>query len=507
MKTKLLRILALYVSLSAAVAQPIITLQPQWQTNIIGATATFSVGATGTPPLLYQWRKATADLPTQTNSTLVFTNLQSSQQALYSVVVSNVDGAVTSSVARLYVRESTITPAAPTASLFADLTLVGTHALDAPFTYEWLFNGVPIAGAVTNRLVLTNVQKTNAGDYAFVINYTFGSVTSAVATLKIVPFNSIYFFGYSWTDTHNCAANWPPPDFYDGRACNGPMWPEFLSTNLGLAYVEANNYAHCGASAPAILNQVISFPPPPQPQFSLYCTWANGPDVPPDPTTWTEQILQTTIQINSNMVDRLYAKGARTIVVQLDPQVEKLPGYAIDYGGPVASNYFAHFNTNITNVLSAYTQTKPDLRVIFVDTYSKLNDVIANPGLYGFTKTTVGAKEDTALVDQSFTGPGADYVFWNRLHGTSKLNEYEFKWTIEALTKATPETLEVTIVPVGLELQFAHLLIGRDYTLQRSIDLSHWSDVQTFTAAAGTNQITQAAAGDASVFYRMQWQP
>src|SRR5262249_53665257 len=130
MKATLLNVLALSVSLTIAEGQPIITNQPQWQTNVVGATAAFSVGATGTPPLVYQWRRGAVDLPGETNSTLVFTNLQSSHQAPYSVVVSNVDGAVTSAVARLYVRTATVTPAAPTASLFADVTLIGNLASD-----------------------------------------------------------------------------------------------------------------------------------------------------------------------------------------------------------------------------------------------------------------------------------------------------------------------------------------------------------------------------------------
>src|SRR5262245_8030155 len=46
----------------------------------------------------------------------------------------------------------------------------------------------------------------------------------------ISPFNSIYCFGFSWTDTR-------------GRYCNGPMWPEYLSTNFALPYIQANNFA------------------------------------------------------------------------------------------------------------------------------------------------------------------------------------------------------------------------------------------------------------------------
>ena len=42
---------------SLALAQPVITTQPQDQTNVIGTTATFWVQATGTEPLAYQWQK------------------------------------------------------------------------------------------------------------------------------------------------------------------------------------------------------------------------------------------------------------------------------------------------------------------------------------------------------------------------------------------------------------------------------------------------------------------
>jgi len=93
--------------------------------------------ATGAPPLFYQWRKSSTDLPGQTNSTLVFTNLQLSQQAQYSVVASNLEGSVTSSNARLYVLTApTITPTNATASLFADVTFSFTNRSSAALAYR-----------------------------------------------------------------------------------------------------------------------------------------------------------------------------------------------------------------------------------------------------------------------------------------------------------------------------------------------------------------------------------
>jgi len=53
------------------------------------------------------------------------------------------------------------------------------------------------------------------------------------------------------------------------------MWPELLSTNLGLTYVAANNYARGGSSISDMIHQVTSFPAPAKPELSLYCFWIN----------------------------------------------------------------------------------------------------------------------------------------------------------------------------------------------------------------------------------------
>ena len=44
-------------ALGTGFAQPVITKQPQSCTNVVGTTATFTVEATGTDPLAYQWQK------------------------------------------------------------------------------------------------------------------------------------------------------------------------------------------------------------------------------------------------------------------------------------------------------------------------------------------------------------------------------------------------------------------------------------------------------------------
>jgi hypothetical protein len=82
---------------------PIITGQPVNRAIVVGGTAFFTVVASGTPPLNYQWYKGVNPIPQQTSSTLKLVNISPSDAAQYSVVVTNTAGSVTSTLATLTV--------------------------------------------------------------------------------------------------------------------------------------------------------------------------------------------------------------------------------------------------------------------------------------------------------------------------------------------------------------------------------------------------------------------
>jgi hypothetical protein len=83
--------------------RPTITTQPQSQTATNGATVVFTVEATGTVPLSYQWKRDGADVSGQTNSILTLSAVQPSDAGNYFVLVSNAAGSTTSGVATLRV--------------------------------------------------------------------------------------------------------------------------------------------------------------------------------------------------------------------------------------------------------------------------------------------------------------------------------------------------------------------------------------------------------------------
>jgi hypothetical protein len=81
---------------------PTITTQPQDQVGCLSHSATFTVGASGTGSLSYQWYFNTSTLlGGATNSSLTLTNLQSTNSGKYWVVVSSQYGSTPSALAQL----------------------------------------------------------------------------------------------------------------------------------------------------------------------------------------------------------------------------------------------------------------------------------------------------------------------------------------------------------------------------------------------------------------------
>ena len=102
-------------STSAVQGAPSITAQPAGQTVTVGQTATFTVAATGTAPLRYQWRKngvAVAGMASSSYTTPVITTADNGAQ--FTVVLSNSVGSVTSSVAMLTVTAASVAPSITT---------------------------------------------------------------------------------------------------------------------------------------------------------------------------------------------------------------------------------------------------------------------------------------------------------------------------------------------------------------------------------------------------------
>src|SRR5262249_18378540 len=85
---------------------PRILVAPRDQTQAVGNNVTFTVTASGTPPLSFQWQKEDTALQGETNVSLTLHSVQLADAGTYSVQVTNSLGSVTSSNATLTVLQA-----------------------------------------------------------------------------------------------------------------------------------------------------------------------------------------------------------------------------------------------------------------------------------------------------------------------------------------------------------------------------------------------------------------
>jgi hypothetical protein len=175
---------------------PQIASQPLSRTNIAGSTAGFTVIATGTGPLSYQWFKGTSMIPKQSTSTLTLTNVADADAASYSVGISNQVGKVNSAAAKLTVVDPPIITAQPV----TQMSVVGATALfnvvasgTRPLSYQWYKGVNPIPQQTSSTLKLVNVSPSDAAQYSVVVTNTAGTVRSALVTLAVIDHPSIIF--------------------------------------------------------------------------------------------------------------------------------------------------------------------------------------------------------------------------------------------------------------------------------------------------------------------------
>ncbi|MGZ5527909.1 MAG: beta strand repeat-containing protein [Limisphaerales bacterium] len=180
-------------SAKLTVIDPInITSGPGNTTVPYNTPATFTVQVTGTSPK-YQWRKDGNNLVNggniagATTATLSLTNATSADLGNYSVVVTNLAGAVTSGTAALTLSDPGIVtqPASRTNNVgdnaFFSVSAGGATTL----TYQWKFNGNNITDATNSALNMTVSDSSKAGSYSVVVTDGNGSITSSDAVLSV----------------------------------------------------------------------------------------------------------------------------------------------------------------------------------------------------------------------------------------------------------------------------------------------------------------------------------
>src|SRR5438874_1930653 len=181
------------LTVSSVLVAPTITRQPASQTVSAGQRATFTVTATGTAPLSYQWqRNGTAIGAATAASYTTPATMTSSSEERRTVVVSNAAGSVTSNAAALTVNSAPVAPTITTqpasqmvtAGQTATFTVTATGT--APLSYQWQRNGTAIGGATAASYTTPATVTSDSGaQFTVVVSNAVGSVTSNAAALTV----------------------------------------------------------------------------------------------------------------------------------------------------------------------------------------------------------------------------------------------------------------------------------------------------------------------------------
>jgi len=294
-------------------------------------------------------------------------------------------------------------------------------------------------------------------------------------------FSDVYFFGDSLTDTGNVSAlyaNVPkppgappvipgPPYDAGGRASNGPVYADVLAAGLGHgadaapSLLGGDNFAYGGARTryqlfgppfPGIAQQVNGFVARPGPADSqaLYVLWAGSNNLQDiflgrtiDATGAPIPGVSGSLADVGSLITELYAEGARHLLVPNVSNLGLVP--RVSQFGPgaqaAATGLVQAYNAGLDQLLDGLEAATPGLDIIRFDSFSFLNQLVANAAARGFTNTTDRCYTGD---DTGFTGGGTvcanpdEYVFWDGIHPTSHTHRLLGEAMLDAVV-AVPE--------------------------------------------------------------------
>lgn len=177
-----------------------------------GTTVSFTVEASSTSSIAYQWYRNQKAILGQSQPTLVLNNVQEADGGIYTVTITDAVGTVQSDPAKLVVLIDPVVvlkPLSQTVVQGGSVTLSVEVRGTLPMSYRWRKSTTTLTNMTLESLVsfytISNFQTANAGSYSVVMtNAAFASpgVLSPTAVLTMVPDTDLDGMSDAWENLY-----------------------------------------------------------------------------------------------------------------------------------------------------------------------------------------------------------------------------------------------------------------------------------------------------------------
>lgn len=332
-------------------------------------------------------------------------------------------------------------------------------------------------------------------------------------------FTSLHVFGDSASSVTYGLGN---PLFYNGRSCNGRIWTEVLAQRQGVSFETNKIVAFFGHYSTLLVTNAANYPTPGDAATALFVVWVNNADFvgmtgdnsPPyvsnavTMTFWTNRMNQS-LNNHSNVIQSLYNKGARTLLM---PNVVDLGLTPYFNATDVPSRNFlrqrtAQYNAAFAALLNQAQAALPGLVIRSPDFFKLLDNVVSNAPAYGLTNALengvmVDAVTDFYPITPALNGPGTNYIFWDYLNPGAKAMAVMADTAHQSLTPT--RVAGVTKLPGTNWLEAVNLPVGLGGFVDATTNFSTWSPVQSFASTNATQGILVQQNGPRQ-FYRLRF--
>jgi phospholipase/lecithinase/hemolysin len=352
-----------------------------------------------------------------------------------------------------------------------NLTVPGTYKITLPGTPGETANA---AGAFTILPGGGNLTIVNTSGGSVAVDGNHLNRVFDINPIQVPHVDHLYVFGDSFSDDGNfyhVTGQPASPPYAGGRFSNGPLWVEYLEHDLGLSSDQFTDLAYDGAAS-GLYNAYVSDPTSPLyrtgllsqvNQFTaanpaadpnaLYTVWVGINDYGRHPADPSQVVANIATAVND-----LAAAGAKNILVVNLPDLGALPGTRTNaQTSAQLSALTATHNADLAAALGTLSRQRSGVNILPFDVNSLYNQMLANPGRYGFVDVTDSAIGNTgypflppsSTTDIWKTNPSA-VLFWDSIHPTTAGHQFIAEAARSALLDAAPK---FTVALQGFTIQ------------------------------------------------------